>query len=432
MTPRPVSRRHLLLGGGGVAVAGVGGGTFVSYQAARVVLPLAGETVALTGPGERTVVAPGRADLVVPHSRVLHDAEDRDRLLDEERAWVDGCAAWARTTAGDGLHSALLDLRVLSADLPVCVAGWTQRWRYAWPRDVSFVAAALARLGRPDEAAAHLRFLARVQRVDGGFEARYDPWTLRSPDDRAAQLDGAGWVLWAARELRTWAPGRPGLLDPLAPMLARATTRLLGSREPRTGLPAPSSDYWELEEDDLTLGTASVVLAGMRCAADLLPGLGEPALGDRAAHAAEALDSRLRATFGAEGWPRTLGSGAADAAVTFLAPPVGALAGADDLQVSLARSWQATLRPAGGVAPGAAWKEDGISWSPETALYALAWAATGATERATRTLGWLADHRTEAGSYSEKVLHDGRPAAVAPLAWTAALVVLARHELARR
>ena len=31
----------------------------------------------------------------------------------------------------------------------------------------------------------------------------------------------------------------------------------------------------------------------------------------------------------------------------------------------------------------------------------------------------------------EKVLHDGRPAAVAPLAWTASLVVIATHELVR-
>lgn len=40
-------------------------------------------------------------------------------------------------------------------------------------------------------------------------------------------------------------------------------------------------------------------------------------------------------------------------------------------------------------------------------------------------LGWLATHRTGAGSLPEKVLFDGRPAAVAPLAWTAANVLLA-------
>ena len=42
-------------------------------------------------------------------------------------------------------------------------------------------------------------------------------------------------------------------------------------------------------------------------------------------------------------------------------------------------------------------------------------------------LSWLGAHRTDAGSFSEKVLHDGRPAAVAPLAWTASLVAIARQ-----
>ena len=88
-------------------------------------------------------------------------------------------------------------------------------------------------------------------------------------------------------------------------------------------------------------------------------------------------------------------------------------------------------RPAGGLAPGAAWKHDGISWTPETALFAAAWAATGHGPRAELLLRWLGDHRTEVGSFPEKVLHDGRPAAVAPLAWTASLVVIACHELVR-
>ena len=46
-------------------------------------------------------------------------------------------------------------------------------------------------------------------------------------------------------------------------------------------------------------------------------------------------------------------------------------------------------------------------------------------EQATEVLRWLSDHRTDAGSLPEKVLFDGRPAEVAPLAWTAANVLLA-------
>ena len=45
-------------------------------------------------------------------------------------------------------------------------------------------------------------------------------------------------------------------------------------------------------------------------------------------------------------------------------------------------------------------------------------------------LSWLAAHRTEQGSLPEKVLHDGRPAQVAPLAWTAANTLLALDALA--
>ena len=78
----------------------------------------------------------------------------------------------------------------------------------------------------------------------------------------------------------------------------------------------------------------------------------------------------------------------------------------------------------GGVAPGSSWKDDGTSWTPETALLALAYAGSGRPADARRILRWLAEHRTAAGSLPEKVLHDGRPAAVAPLGWTASLVLL--------
>ena len=51
-------------------------------------------------------------------------------------------------------------------------------------------------------------------------------------------------------------------------------------------------------------------------------------------------------------------------------------------------------------------------------------AEAGEVARATVLLDWLDRHRTTAGSLPEKVLNDGRPAAVAPLAWTAALTLL--------
>ena len=262
------------------------------------------------------------------------------------------------------------------------------------------------------------------------FEARYDPNTRRTPDERVAQLDGSAWVVWGAHQLAVAAPGRAvELLTPLQPMLVRSATRLMSVIDSRTHLPKASSDYWELVEHSVTLGTAASVLAGLRSATEVLPLVGEPLLAEQTRAAAESLSAAVHGQFGAAGYPRLLDDSAADAAVTFLAAPIGP-AGADDaVLTAMARAQAEMSRPAGGVAPGVGWKDDGISWTPETALFAAAWAASGHRDRAESLLGWLGDHRTDAGSFPEKVLYDGRPAAVAPLAWTAALVVIARHEL---
>ncbi len=432
MAPIPVSRRSALLGGGALVATGGAMGVTSLRRSRRAEVPLYGETVAFAAPGEREIVPVGRVEEVVPDSRVLAARPFSGMLLEEEAQWLESSARWVRRSEDPHglLRSGLLDLRALSAGLPVSVAGWTDRWRYAWPRDVSFVAAALARTGHPDQAASQLAYLKAVQRPDGWFEARYDIATHASPDDRAAQLDGCGWVLWGGSELARAAPDRAvELLAPLRPMFVLASRRLLASIDATTSLPIPSSDYWELAENRLTLGTAAAVLAGLRCATEILPLVGEMALTDRTRAASDTLGAQVRTHFGPAGYPRLLGGSAADAAVTFLVAPIGGTE--PDLEVLSAvdRAQTAMSRPAGGVAPGESWKDDGISWTPETALFASAWAANGHRSKAESLLTWLGEHRTAAGSFPEKVLHDGRPAAVAPLAWTASLVVIALHEL---
>ncbi len=401
-------------------------------RAGRAEVDLYSETVAFSAPLVRELVPASGAHGVVPCTRVIGGTRHEALLLEDELAWLEGCARWTRGSgADDVLRSALLDLRVLSVGLPAAVAGWSRRWRYAWPRDVSFVAAALARAGRPDDAVEQLAFLQAVQGDDGWFEARYDLGTRAAPDDRHRQLDGTGWALWAAEQVaRQVGDEAAELVTPLRTMIVRSATGLLASLDATTSLPPASSDYWELAEDSLTLGTAAAVLAGLRSASSVLPVVGEPWLAYRTRAASEVLARQVRQHFGPDGYPRLLGGSAADAAITFLVPPIGPTEPDMEVMTALDLAQTAMARPAGGLAPGAGWKRDGISWTPETALFAGAWAATGYRSKSEALLRWLGAHRTAAGSFPEKVLHDGRPAAVAPLAWTAALVVIARHELA--
>jgi len=422
-----------VLGTGGVLTYGALAWWSLEYRIRRAEVPLYSETVAFSAPGVRELVPAGHPDAVVPGTRVLAARPLSTMLVEDEQAWLEGCAPWvgrALDVGDDVLRSALLDLRALSVSLPVCVAGWSEKWRYAWPRDVSFVATALARTGHPDHAAEQLTFLQEVQRHDGWFEARYDLRTRRTPDQRVAQLDGSAWSIWGAQQLSLAAPDRAAeLLTPLRPMLRLSASRLIASLDARTQLPMAASDYWELVERSVTLGTAASVLAGLRSATVVLPLVGETALAQRTAAAAESLATSVHGQFGPKGYPRMLDDPAADAAVTFLAAPIGGGPIDHGVLTAMGHAQTAMTRPAGGVAPGAQWKDDGISWTPETALFAAAWAASGERDRAEALLRWLGAHRTDAGSFSEKVLYDGRPAAVAPLAWTAALVVISRHEL---
>lgn len=425
-------RRTLLLGAAGAGTAlGLGSWAVVDRET-HATIALYSHTVAFDAQGERVLVDDALLPSLIAGTRVLDQGGATPGLIATEDQFLTDCAPWvaAQPDSAGILRSALLDLHVLSAGLPVSVAGWSSRWRFAWPRDVSFVAVALARVGHTARAAQQLRFLQQVQRPDGWFEARYDLTTRASPDGRPAQLDGTGWVLWACAQLARAAPdGAPAELARLRRMVRASTTCLIESLDAKTGLPPVAPDYWETPERRLTLGTAAVVLTGLQSAVEVLDRLDEPSRARRAAQAAAALEEAVWEGFGPH-FPRELGRTHHDAAVTFLCPPIGGEPLHPALPGVLDAAQQAMQRPAGGLAPGAGWPNDGISWTPETALFALARAGLDDRDRADALLAWLGRHRTLAGSYPEKVLHNGRPAAVAPLAWTAASVVLAHHELA--
>ena len=295
-------------------------------------------------------------------------------------------------------------------------------WRYVWPRDAAFAAAALSAVDLADEALDVLGNLASWQRADGGFEARYTS-SGRVPDNRPAQADGAGWFLWASGRLLADGVPAADLRDRLGAPLARAASRLLEITDTPSHLPAASPDYWEVAETVLTLGTAAPVLLGLEAATALARAgidLGGPAqaLAERVTAVRSAMERNFAPT-----WGRHLRRDDVDAAIALVLPPfTRPLAGARTVRQTAAARMH---RPTGGLAPGAGWRDDGISWTPETALMAWSALALGMEEEGTRLLAWLEAHRTAAGALPEKVLADGAPAGPAPLAWTCALILLA-------
>jgi hypothetical protein len=434
---RAVRRRAAAVLTTGLLVGSVGGSALL-WRSRHITVPLLSETVALTPDGGRTLLVPGDGRSLLPGTRVLRPSSPSDlpsalRLAARQRAWLT-----AGTVPGTGgpfepmVRDALLDLRTMTLENGASLAGGPGKWRYVWPRDASFAAVALARSGHPDDAMAVLGYLADLQSWDGRLQARYLPDGSGPPDDRGVQEDGAGWVLWATGQVLAAIPAADRARPPLKVMqlAERTSARILALTQDGTRLPPPSSDYWEVPETSLTLGTVAPMLAGLEAAAAVYSDVGRSAFAGRLTVASIRLRAAVEASFGTRGYPRHVDGDAVDAAVTFVLPPFQQLplAGAE---TAWSRATRVMRRPGGGLAPGEGWKQDGISWTPETALFALSAASTGRPAQARAWLRWLAEHRTASGSLPEKVLSNGEPAAVAPLAWTAALVVLTADALDR-
>jgi GH15 family glucan-1,4-alpha-glucosidase len=411
---------HLLIGLG-----------LASYLDRRGEAVLVAPGVALTAQG--AVQELGTSDILLPGTRVLAEPGAAAAAA-TQRAWLDRgrVPSVAGLGSTDLFSQALLDLYTLSLPYGVAVAAWPEAWRFVWPRDAAFVATAMARTGRLLEARRTLSFLQAVQAPSGEFQARYAPDGSGPPDNRGAQHDGIGWSLWALGEVTAQIANpaeRRRLVESYRLLLDRATDA--ATRLTADGLPPASADYWEVPETRTTLATSAVLLAGLRSAGRLYSALGETGRAELSRAAADRLERATLAAFAGRGFPRRLGGGAAsvDLGVSLLLRP---FAGVDSEAVRAA--WRsaprAMGRPAGGLAPGGSWPRDGLSWTPTVATYALVAACQDPAE-ARRWLRWLDAHRTAVGALPEKVRADGAPASVAPLAWTAAAVVIAADQLQR-
>ena len=374
--------------------------SFLWYQAHNVRVPLLTAAVSVGAGGRLDGVSPAERSpgVFAGKSRALASDPQATVTADRQERWLaTGTVPGSDTGYGDMVRLALLDLETLT--LPNCasLAGWPEPWRYVWPRDASFVAVALARSGHPDDARCVLRFLQDIQPDDGVFQARYRPDGSGPPDDRGVQSDSVGWVLWAVDQVRRSLPEsgsqRQDFLVSLRPLITRSAAAAITLTRTPAGLPEPGMDYWEVHDKRLSLGTAAPIAAGLAAAPVLLRAVGAPSAGDAAAERAVAIRQAIKLEFGSQGYPRYLGQDDLDASLSFLLPPFTDTA--DDDVVTTWRTAVRTMeRPAGGLAPGAGWKNDGISWTPQTALAGLTAAHNGDLAGARARLLWLSAHRT--------------------------------------
>ncbi|HZR51423.1 MAG TPA: glycoside hydrolase family 15 [Streptosporangiaceae bacterium] len=388
-------------------------------------------------PGQAYPLAAATSEQFLPDSSVL--SGDRGNsctpaAVAASTRWLNDGTVPGTAAQRDLAARALLDLRLsVQADGAV-VAGFYPGWAYTWPRDSSFVIAALAATGHSAQAFSALRFLQRMQNPDGTWAARYHPdGSGPVTDGRPAELDAVGWVPWA---VWAWASARPAPpraeLIQLWPMVTAAARAAMASIT-SDGLPSAAMDYWEDKPIEQTLGTAAPLLAGLRAAAGLAQMRGDTTDQTRWGTVADRLSAAIAKMFGATGYLRTpTARSGADAAVTFLGPPFGQPSAA--VLAAAAKARQTLTEPNGGVRPGAAWPgARGVAFTPETAMFALFDAGTGQEAAADQVLAWLAAHRTTLGEFPEQISPNGKPISVAPLAWTDAVVLLTllaqRHQL---
>jgi len=330
--------------------------------------------------------------------------------------------------------TALLDMYSLKHPNGAVQAAASPYWAFVWPRDNSYVVVAFALTGLYEEAWAALRYVYSVQQPDGQWEARYLPdGSGDVPDERGRQDDGIGYTLWATWVLTRLSPRE--LIHQQLPYISDSIRRAVRDAsdvlDSETHLPRASQDFWEVDQEEPSLGVSGPLLCGLRAGADLAKWLGDHFLAQQAQEHAKKLLTAIERTFGATGFERFPSGGGRDASLAFLLPPfLGPVdAGAHPAVAHAYQAWglsRARMQvPNGGLRPGEKWPDATTAWNTIASLYAITAASSGERGIADQYLTWMDERRTRLGCLPEKVTAAGRPAAVAPISTVSACVLIA-------
>ena len=390
-----------------------------------VVAVLSAALLAACGARPQVVSEWAEPQMATPQQYRIADSSPRGAaLMQAAREWVETGSVPGEGTKWESMSRwALIDLHQALGGMSVGhapAAGAAERWNYFWPRDGAFLVVALDRTGHQAEAQHLIDFMAKLPfDPTAGFDARYLVSGKRvTVDPRGPQSDGCGWVLWALGSVSD--ASMPKSANGLRTQCLANVLKLTWSG---WLLPPASPDYWEISVKETSLGTVAPMLAGLRATADHSPVDAERR---SAGQAATHLEAQVSSSMGPS-LERFGDHGGLDAAIAMMMPPFGP----GDRRTT--KAWldyqRLAVRSSGGLAPGVEWKQDGTSWTPESALVAYTAAASGRKEVAAHWLDWLDDNRTPWGSLPEKVNRSGQPAGPAPLLWTAALVLLTLDSL---
>ncbi len=190
-------------------------------------------------------------------------------------------------------------------------------YSYVWPRDGALVAHALDLAGYPETTNKFFQFCADVINPAGYLLHKYNPdkslasswhpWvggptgpgqghlTIGKPQ-LPIQEDETALVIWALwRHFQRYRD-----IDSIKPLYGRLVRKaadfMVGYRDSKTGLPAPSYDLWEERRGILTF-TCSAVVGGLYAAAEFATAFGDSEPAERYAGAAreirQAMDAHL-------------------------------------------------------------------------------------------------------------------------------------------
>lgn len=348
----------------------------------------------------------------------LQIAESRDWLAGGR---VPGDSAARRATA----ERALLAMRALLRPNGAMAAGWSPGWMYSWPRDSSFASAAFAHTGHDAEAYRILRYSAATQRGTApGTRGRNS--TDPAPGQQAVaarrqRLGPLGHLAVVPDGASRHSPRPADRPLPDDPQGGRPLGGLPRAERAASGLPRllGGDDDHRQHRYGRTLVGRTPRRRGPRRRAGPARGRGPLVRRRRAALQRDLPDVRpARLSAHRRRTARTGQRGGLHGAPFNTAPA--------DLPRALDTTYEALLLPNGGLTPGndptAPWGAN--AWTPSTSFFALAWAGTGQPAKARQVLDWVLAKRNPLGELPEKVDRAGRPSSVAPLGWTASIVVL--------